>query len=129
MIEVKVPKDIRKYQTKIVGPFTGRNVIGLAIGLAGGGLIYTLCKGAVSDVKIFGAMVGAIPGIAIGWINLHGMPFEQYAKIAFVNTFLIPRKIVYKTNNIFDVKEPVDPKAQKKKKKYVCKNPEFKKYT
>lgn len=125
MIEVRIPKDIRKYKTKIVGPFTMRNIVGLAIALGCGAIIYNVLKGIPSDVKLFATMVAAIPGILIGWASFFGMPFEQYAKIAFRNTFLIPKKLLYKTNNAY---EPKLASNTNKKKKYVCKNPEFKKY-
>ena len=130
MIEVKIPQDIRKYKTKIAGPFTGRNIVGLAIGLACGGGAYFLLKNTPSDVKMFAAMVFALPGILIGWANFYAMPFEQFAKVAFTNTFLVPKRILYKTKNEFEEKPINDKKAQKKKKQqFKSNNPEYKMYS
>ncbi len=129
MIEIRVPKDIRKYKTKIVGPFTARNIVGLGIGLACGGLSFAILKSAPSDVKLFVVMIFAIPGILIGWANFYGMPFEEYAKVAIINNFLTPQKILYKTKNEFDVPAPNVSNKKKKKEKFKSKNPEFKKYS
>ena len=129
MIEVKIPQDIRKYKTKIVGPFTGRNIVGLALALGCGGGVYYALKGSVSDVRMFAAMVCAIPGILLGWANFYAMPFEQFAKVAFTNTFLVPKRILYKTKNEFEEKPTTDKKAQKKKtQQFKSKNPEYKMY-
>ena len=42
MIEVKVPKDILKYKTRLVGPFTSRQILCLGIALAFDVLFYKL---------------------------------------------------------------------------------------
>lgn len=128
MIEIEIPQDIRKYKTKLVGPFTGRNIIGLVIGLALGGLAMTLCKALPGDMKYFIMLVAALPGICIGWISFHSIPFERFVGIFIKNTFLMPKVLKYQTKNIYNVQEKL---GKEKKKSYnnKSKNPDYVKYT
>ena len=43
MIEAKVPKDIRVYETKLVGPLTGREVVCSALMLTSAIITYNIC--------------------------------------------------------------------------------------
>ena len=99
MIEIEIPKDVRDYETKLLGPFTTRQLI-CAVCMA------VLCiltyKGASSilgeesSLKIFFPIVVAIPFGLIGWVKPYGMKFEKFAKSVFVSMFLSPAKRVYK---------------------------------
>ena len=140
MLEVSIPKDIRKYETKVVGPFTVRQTFGLVIGLGLGFIGNRLANSLVSDAKVFLTMLFGVPGVLIGWIKMYGMPFEQYVKVMITNSFLIPRKIKYKTNvfcgEISKIEKEIELLEHKEKKtkkakpfKNPTKNPDYVRYS
>lgn len=104
MIEIKVPKEITKYETKLIGPFTSRQVVVLLICVP----IVAFCYITVSsyvDSSIAGYIClpfGAI-GALFGWVKPYGLPFEKYLKSVFVSSFLAPTVRVYKTENYYDL--------------------------
>ena len=137
MIEVGLPKDIRKYKTKVVGPFTVRQTVGLIVGLGLGFIGNRIASSLSSDAKIFMTMLFGVPGVLIGWITMYGMSFEKYFNVIITNTFLIPRKILYKTNpcqgEISKLEKEMELLAKNKKKKIKpfknpSKNPDYIKY-
>ena len=75
MIEVEMTDDIRKFETKTIGPFTTRQVICILIGVA-----YALPIGlaipTTMDNKIFIAILLAMPAVMCGFVKIDGMPFE-----------------------------------------------------
>lgn len=102
MIEVKIPKEIKRYEAKAAGPFTLRQLICLIICLPIGIAIYVFSKPYVGDTMA-GFLV-FIPGGAaylFGWRKPYGMRFEKYMKTVFVNSVLAPTKRVYKTENYY----------------------------
>ena len=121
MIEVNIPKDIRKYKTKVVGPFTVRQTVGLIIGLGLGFIGNRIASALSSDAKIFMTMLFGVPGVLIGWISMFGMSFEKYFNVIITNTFLIPKKILYKTNpcqgEIAKLEKEIELHTKDKKKK------------
>lgn len=104
MIEIKVPKEITKYETKLIGPFTSRQCIVLLICVPIVAFCYVTASSYV-DSSIAGYLcmpVGAI-GALFGWYKPYGLPFEKYLKSVFVSSFLAPTVRVYKTENYYDL--------------------------
>ena len=73
-IEREVPKDISRYESKLIGPLTTRQVIcgipgfGLAVGC------YFLLQPYISnDVNFFIDMIVALPFLVCGWIKPYGI--------------------------------------------------------
>ena len=87
MIEIEIPQDISKYESKLIGPFTTRQticVVGLAVGC----------------ISSFFAV--SSPFALIGWYKPYGMHFEKFAKSVFVSLILAPAKRLYKIDNVYD---------------------------
>lgn len=119
-IEREIPKDISKYESKLIGPFTTRQVVcgvpgmGLAIGC------YFLLRPYVTDdVNFFIDILVALPFLVCGWIKPYGIPFEKYISIVFVSQVLAPKHRKYKTENTYGelVPKRVRKKEDKKDKK------------
>ena len=100
MIEAQIPKDIRKYESKLVGPFTLRQLICFLIG----------CGCAFFGYKIIGPIFGsdnsvtvafflAIPAIAFGWVKPYGMTLEKFLQTALISNFIAPKHRKYKIKN------------------------------
>jgi len=118
MIEIEIPKDIRDYEAKLIGPFTTRQLfcaIGLAIGCFGSYKIAVNIFGEDTGlVWLFPAIV-AVPLGLIGWYKPYGLPFEKFAKSVFVSMFLAPAKRVYKISNLHDEFDLLIDKEEKAK--------------
>ena len=117
MIEAQIPKDIRKYESKLVGPFTLRQLICFLIG----------CACAFVGYKVIGPLVGqdssitiafflAIPGVAFGWIKPYGMALEKFLQTALISNFIAPKHRKYKIKNGY--KTASDKLTVQKKKEY-----------
>ena len=85
-IEMEIPKDISKYEAKIIGPFTLRQAVCTvpAVGIAV--LAFTtLIKYIPKDVCIFMTIILVAPLLLCGYIKVYGMPFEKFAKMVFTS--------------------------------------------
>ena len=100
MLEAQIPKDIRKYETKLVGSFTLRQLICFIVGCLAAFLVYKLASALnLGEVKMFLTFLAAAPAIAFGWIKPYGMKLEDFARTALISNFLAPKERIYKTNN------------------------------
>ena len=146
MFSIDVPKDVRKVQSKFIGPLTFRQTIWGLIGGACGYLASALHKAIMGpDVPVSGFVVMlfmTIPGI-IGFIPLKGMPAEKFLKYAILSTFIYPTKRKYviknqygeifrKANETYDAEETAELKKRMNedkqfKKDYLRSNKEMKK--
>ncbi len=105
MIEIEIPKDVRDFEAKLIGPFTARQLfcaIGLALGCYGSYKMAVNLFGEGASVNMLFPIVGAIPFAAVGWFKPYGMHFEKFARSVFVSMFLSPTKRLYKIDNTFD---------------------------
>ena len=124
MIEVEIPKDIRQYEAKLIGPFTLRQTIffvaGCAFAIPTFNIVYHI---STMDVAAFMCMIVATPFLAFGWVKVYGMPLEKFIKTAFISNVLSPKHRKYKTENTFDIFFGDDFKSKQKR---VKKNPKTK---
>ncbi|CUN17248.1 PrgI family protein [Anaerostipes hadrus] len=118
MIEVEINQDIRDYKTKLIGPFTTRQVICLVLG--GGTVIgaYNLLQPFMtSDTTMIACMIFAIPFILMsGIFEPHGMKMEDFLKASFVSLVLSPTVRKYELENSYN-KQLMEERKKKKKKK------------
>ena len=92
MIEVEMSRDIREFAPKVIGPFTSRQIICLGIALAYAGPFMLLATFIPLNIRIFAGMAMATPAVACGWIQLYGLPLEQFIAECVRNMFMKPRK-------------------------------------
>lgn len=121
MIEFKVPKDIRVYETKIFGPLTLRQTICVLI-MALFDLIIFFGVFRPLHLKVEIAIyIFLIPNVIIGlfgWMKPNGVPFEKWLRGFMVNTFIAPTR--RKVSNVIVKTE--GPKPSKKETKKAAKN-------
>ena len=121
MIELEVPKDIRRYEAKLFGPFTTRQLICFVIASVIAFGVYMLISSVIpTDVCFFLIIIIDAPVLLCGWFKPYGMPFEKFIKTAFATTVLSPSARKYVTENKYFNKYKADlakAAAQKKKKK------------
>lgn len=95
MIEAKMPKDIRQYKTKLIGPFTGRQAACVAIMIAVDLILYSTVAAPLKlsmNMMIYGLLIVDIPIALFGWYEPHEVPLEKYIKNIWLRTFTAPRK-------------------------------------
>jgi hypothetical protein len=115
MLRVNIPKDIRSYESHIVGGLTPRNCICLGIGAIFCYLTYAYI-GQPNHITIDN-MVPMFVAVMIipflfGFVKPYGMPFEKFLRIVVVTSIVAPHKRLYHTVNTYDVRQKlVEPNA------------------
>lgn len=125
MIESKMPKDIRAYKTKLIGPFNGRQLICVGIMLVVDFLLFQLVVLPLDlplEFVIYGLVFIDLPIAAFGWVEINGMSLETYMKEVVLKMFLAPAKRKSK-HVIYETKADIPDKSQKKKKKKTKNEP------
>lgn len=129
-IEIKIPKEINKYEAKFIGPFTMRQSICLAIALPACILLYNFLKPYIPvDVVGFVCIFPAAIAYLFGWCKPYGMKFEKFVQSVFISSFVAPSKRKYCTENFYaaiaeeirneeKLAQEADSKGKKVKKKY-----------
>ena len=118
MIEIEVNQDIREYKTKLIGPFTTRQVICLILGGTTVIGAYNLLQPYLtSDTTTFVCMILAVPFILMsGIFEPHGMKMEDFLRASFVSLVLSPTVRKYELENSYN-KQLMEERNKKKKKK------------
>lgn len=114
MIRVTMANDIRKYETKFIGPFTKRQSICWIIGVVFGALVALVLPLETSD-KLLAAFICAIPIILCGYINKNRRYLEELFLFWMYRKFLTPRIRTAKCRNHY--REILDEMDKKEKLK------------
>ena len=95
MIESKVPKDVRAYKTKIIGPFTTRQILCIVAAAVLDIFIYFIVS--TLEIKlnatmiIYGVIFINLPVLAF-IVEPQGMPMEKYIQKVLLVNFMKPSK-------------------------------------
>ena len=104
MIETKVPKDIRVYETKIIGPFSLRQAVCFLLLIFLDILIYSFMINPFSisaDYAVYLLCLVDIPVAAFGFVKVMGVPLEKYLASVIKSSFLssagrkLERKVIH----------------------------------
>lgn len=135
MIQVNVPKDIRSYKTKIIGPFSLRQLIAVAFTLAVDLGLYNFIFRPMeipNEWLIYAICFVSLPPLAFGFIEIMGMPLEKYITVWFYTYMTILFFDKRKAENVVERKMPdkTEDKKNKKKitKKEMMEHPEYHAY-
>lgn len=110
-MEVPINKDIRKYKVREIGPFTLREFGGLVLMAVGCYVAYGLMMHFLGFYIAPVIFLAAVPGIALGFINYHGIPFEKFVKTVVVENIKNPMvrpyesEVEYGINDFFTEEE------------------------
>mgnify|MGYP000886180102 CR=1 FL=1 len=134
MIERKVPKDIRKYKTKVIGPLTLRQIICIGVAIIVDFLLYFVISKFIDlsiNMIIYGLILIDIPIISFTFTPLN-LPMEKYLKCVLFPNFIYPTNRKEKTK-LIEIEQPKlsdkeKEKRQKEVKKLLKKHPEMKAY-
>ena len=141
MVIMPIPKDVRKFKTKIFMSFTMRQIIFLFIGGALGcavkfGLGSVWNDEAGKEMCNYLMMFGMAPFVMCGYVDIQDMPIYVYAKEILINRYFGHKRRPYRTVNIYekmavqnkityeyfdDVDDSIDKKGRKKSEKRIRK--------
>lgn len=133
MIEVKMPKDIMTYESKVVGPLTMRQLICAIIAVILDVIVYFVLIRALalsSDALLYAVFLIDIPVMMFGYVKPYGMHLEQYISDVFLRSMLVPKwrrpknKIVSIRKNP-SISEKSDKEREKLFKQILKDHPEY----
>ena len=101
MIEIKIPKEIRKYKEKFLFGLTFRQTLCTGAALLINVPLYLFLSDAVNkDVAGWAVMLTAAPFALVGFIKYNGMNFEKLM-VCIAEFYFTLQKRVYKTENLY----------------------------
>lgn len=103
MNPIEIPREITKYETKLIGPFTARQCAFYAVAIIVCLLVYNLTKAVIPDSALVIALFAAIPFVLVGTIKIYGMPLEKFAVGYFKTNLIAPMKRKTKIVNQFAI--------------------------
>lgn len=128
-MEVKINKEIRNYTESMFFGLSLRQFIFsvLACGVAVG-LYFLLRPYFGMETLSWVCILGALPFAAMGFIKYNGMTAEQFVWAWFKSEFLMPKKLMFRSDNLYyeamksniEAREkglPVVPKKQRRKER------------
>lgn len=102
MIEVKLPREIRDFKSKVIFNLTLRQIICLVLALGINIPLYIFLKSVfIEDIASWIVLIVSLPIFLVGFVKKDGMPYEKYFLIMLRFHFLTPRIRKYKTENAF----------------------------
>ena len=98
MLEIPILKEIRAYETKLVGPFSLRGLICMLVATAGAYGSYFIQTKLIGLSQPVGQLIliAAIPGVLFLVLKPYGLPLEKYLKSSFIDAFVAPKQRPYK---------------------------------
>jgi hypothetical protein len=134
MIEKPIPKDISKYQAKLMLGLTTRQACLYIPGVIAAVVVFFALKSTIGDLALFLGILTACPFILFAAFKPLGLPLEKFLTTAMLSMLLAPVNRRYKTENTYykTLKQinndaagtPPKTKQSMKNKKYVSSNPQ-----
>ena len=97
-----VPRDIRDFKPKFIGPFTKPQAISVAISGLVGAMFFSAFKGVSTDILMIPIVVIDAPILACGFITVRNVPLWIYFRDVFIRNTLAPKRRPYKTENAYE---------------------------
>jgi len=103
MIEIRIPKEIREYQEKIMLGMTLKQVISIGVaGVVTIPLYFAINPIFGMDITSFILLIVSAPIVAWGFVKVGGMDASAFVKMFIINTFFMPANRKYETENFFE---------------------------
>lgn len=123
MIEIQVPNDVTKYKTKVLGPFTGRQLVIIIAVIFLDFFLYANIFAPMemsAETLVYIAMAIDAP-ICLFMFEVYGLPMEKFIAQFFVCNVLAPTKRKYVGTLSREVDPPMSSekinRIEKKRKK------------
>lgn len=101
-MEVKINKEIRDYTESIFFGLSLRQFIFSLLAVFAAVGLYFLLRGRLGiETVSWLCMVGAFPFAAVGFIRYNGLYFEQFVAAVFRSEFLMPKYLMFHSENLY----------------------------
>lgn len=120
-MEIKINKEIRNYTESVFMGLSMRQSFFSVMACGASVGLYFLCKPYLGKEAVsWVCILGAVPFIALGFVKYNGMTVEKLVCEWFKSTFLIPKKLYFRSENIYY--EALKPLMEKKQKEEMKKH-------
>lgn len=103
-MEIKINKEIRNYNEQFFMGLSVRQIIFTTMGIAVALVIGFSLRGKVSSEALSWIIpVAVVPFFFFGFKKINGMNMEKFIAAWFKSTFLIPRKLVLREDNVYKI--------------------------
>lgn len=126
MITIKMPKEIKSYESKFLLGMTMRQFLSLSVaGVIAFFLVPFLSNFFAQDMAVFITILICLPILAVGFLKIDGMTVEDFLPAYLQDNFLSTTKRIYEADNFHekllrkyeDVDINLDSNEDSKKKK------------
>lgn len=101
-MEVKINREIRNYTESMFFGLSMRQFFFSVLACGGAvGLYFMLRPYLGMETVSWVCILGAAPFAALGFFKYHGMTAEQFLWAWFKSEFLIPKKLVFRSENLY----------------------------
>lgn len=101
-MEVKINREIRNYTESMFFGLSMRQFFFSVLACGGAvGLYFLLRPYLGMETVSWVCILGAAPSAALGFFKYHGMTAEQFLWAWFKSEFLIPKKLVFRSENLY----------------------------
>jgi len=101
-LEVKINREIRNYTESMFFGLSMRQFFFSVLACGGAvGLYFLLRPYLGMETVSWVCILGAAPFAALGFFKYHGMTAEQFLWAWFKSEFLIPKKLVFRSENLY----------------------------
>ena len=101
-MEININKDIREYTEGVFFGLNLRQLICSGLAVVSAVAVYFGTRETVSkDVITYLCIAAAAPFAAMGFIKYNGMPMEKIFWIWLKDNFIVPRRLTFKSNNLY----------------------------
>lgn len=101
-MEVKINREIRNYTESMFFGLSMRQFFFSVLAYGGAvGLYFLLRPYLGMETVSWVCILGAAPFAALGFFKYHGMTAEQFLWAWFKSEFLIPKKLVFRSENLY----------------------------
>lgn len=120
-MEVKINREIRNYTESMFFGLSMRQFFFSVLACGGAvGLYFLLRPYLGMETVSWVCILGAAPFAALGFFKYHGMTAEQFLWAWFKSEFLIPKKLVFRSENLYYelLKGEIEAREKEELKKY-----------
>lgn len=102
MINIRIPKELTEYKSKVIFGLTGRQLVCFGIAMVIGVPVYFAARTYLgSTIASYILIAVSMPCFAFAVIKKNELPLEKYLKVAIRNRFT-PQVRKYQNNNSYD---------------------------
>lgn len=106
MINVKICKDVKSAETKLIFNLTGRQLICVILAAVVSISAFLLLKPFLGIEPLFVVITFlCVPFVGIGFFKIYGLPLEKFLYIIWFDNFKSDANLKYKTENFYSNKD------------------------